>query len=172
MSGDILLRVELHNEEQARAILTSTAHPWIKDQLRQGRELVLEARLLDDAITEAQRGYLHGVVLTEAALYGRSRGRQFEMKVWKEMFREELLGYKDVTYINPRTGRMRRKKERVSTEDLGVRGMAEYIDKVTAILATEFNVVVSEPLPAHLRPGRRKAKNETIDADGVITETA
>lgn len=172
--SDILLRLELHNPQQAHAELAQRAWPWVKEQTGYGRALVAEFRLLDDAITEAQRGYLHGVVLTEAALYAHPRGCQYEMKVWKEYFRSELLGFKVVTSINPLTGKKHRRRVRISTEDLGVRGLAEYIDKVIAILATDFGVVVSEPLPAHLRPGRRKAPatREHIDADtGEITET-
>jgi len=171
VSGEILYRCELHDAEQGHEVMAKRAWPWAKEQLRQGRELVGEFRLLDDDITDAQRGYLHGVVLTEAALYARPRGFQYEMKVWKEYFRAEILGFKVVTSINPLTGKKLRRRVRISTEDLGVRGLADYIDKVIAILATDFNVVVSEPLPAHLRPGRRKAKSEIIDAEtGEILE--
>ena len=70
---------------------------------------------------------------------------------------------------NPLTGKKVRRRERVSTEDLGVRRMAAYIDEVIAFAATELGVVVSEPLPPELRPGR--AKKERIDADtGEILE--
>ena len=51
--SDILLRAELHEPEQAHKALAGYVWPWAKEQLRQGRELVLEARLLDDDITEA-----------------------------------------------------------------------------------------------------------------------
>lgn len=162
--SDILLRVELHTVEQTRAALQSTVHPWLRQQLEQGRELVLEARLLDDAITQEQRGYLHAVVLTEIAQFARPGGQQFDMKTWKEHFRAEFLGFKVVTSINPLTGKKSRKRHRISTEDLGVRKLAEYIDRVIAFAATDLGVTVSEPLPPHLRPGRRKAK-ETIDED-------
>jgi sugar phosphate isomerase/epimerase len=145
----------------------------VKDQLRQGRELVAEYRLLDDAITEAQRGYLHGVVLTEIAQFARPNGQQYPMKVWKEHFRSEFLGFDVVTCINPFTGRKSRRRVRVSTEDLGVRRMAEYIDRVIAFAATELGVVVSQPLPPELRPQRRHRKQETVDADtGEILEVA
>lgn len=51
---DLLHRVELHDPEQGRAVLTRSMLPWIGEQLKQGRELVLEARLLEDDITEAR----------------------------------------------------------------------------------------------------------------------
>ena len=65
---DILFRAELHTPEQARAILARQALPWVGEQLKQGRELVAEFRLLDDDITDKQRAYLHAVVLAEIAL--------------------------------------------------------------------------------------------------------
>lgn len=176
---DILLRVELHTQDQARAVLKAHALPWVGEQLKQGRELVAEFRLLDDAITEAQRGYLHGVVLTEIALYARPNGQQFPMKVWKEWFRERLLPDRRLTSIDPMSGKKRRRRVRVSTEDLGVRRLAEYIDQVIAIAATELGVVVSQPLPPELRHTRKPKQVEApkkllnVNADtGEILETA
>ena len=127
---DILFRAELHNPEQARAILARQALPWVGEQLKQGRELVAEFRLLDDDITDKQRAYLHGVVLTEIALQARPDGQRFDMKVWKEFLRDKFLGFKTVTHKNPLTGKKVRRRERVSTEDLGVRRMAEIARKL------------------------------------------
>lgn len=172
---DILLRCELRDADQARSILKVHALPWVGEQLKAGRELVAEFRLLDDDITEAQRGFLHGVVLTEIALYARPGGQQFPMKVWKEHFRSTLLPNKRVTSTNPITGRKSRRSVRVSTEELGVRRLARYIDQVIAIAADELGVVVSEPLPAHLRPqrARRISATETVDeSTGEITQGA
>lgn len=169
--SDILHRVELHNAEQGREVLIKHALPWVGEQLRQGRALVAEFRLLDDAITEAQRGYLHGVVLTEIALYGRANGEQYPMKVWKEYFRERLLPDRRLTSVNPFTGKKSRRRVRVSTEDLGVRRLAKYIDEVIAIAADELGVVVSEPMPPNLRPQRRQKLAANIDQDtGEILE--
>jgi hypothetical protein len=171
--SEILMRVELHNPQQAHAALSGQAWPWVKAQTIAGRELVAEFRLLDDAITEQQRAYYHGVVLTEIAAFARPNGQQFPLKVWKEHFRAEFLGFKVVTAINPITGRKSRRRVRVSTEDLGVRGYADLIDKVIAFAATELGVTVSEPLPEHLRGTRAKPKRETVDAEtGEITTEA
>ncbi len=173
--NDILLRAEFHTPEQGHQTLAGYVWPWAKEQLRQGRELVAEFRLLDDDITQRQRGYLHGVVLTEIALYARPGGVRHDMKTWKEYFRSEWLGFKVVTSINPLTGRKSRRRVRVSTEDLGIRAMAEYIDRVIAFAATELGVTVSEPLPPELRPGRRKqltAKDRADRETGEIMEGA
>jgi hypothetical protein len=173
--SDILYRAELRTQDQARELLRRESLPWIGAQLAQGRELAMEVRLLEDAITEAQRGYLHAVVLTEIAQFARANGgQQFPMAVWKEWYRSEFLGFKVVTSINPFTGKKVRRRVRISTEDLGVRGMIDYIDRVIAHASTELGVTVSEPLPPHLRPQRRRAQavaEGDVDAEtGEILE--
>lgn len=172
--SDILMRVELHNPAQAKETLARYTLPWVGEQLKVGRELVAEFRLLDDAISDAQRAYLHAVVLTEIALYEKVSGKRYAMAVWKEHFRKELLPDRRLTSINPFTGKKSRRRVRQSTEKLGVKGMADYIDKVIAIAAMELGVVVSEPMPAHLRPQRRAKMTETVDQDTgeVMTESA
>lgn len=169
---DVLYRAELRTPEQARAVLARQALPWIGEQLQQGRELVAEFRLLDDAITNEQRGYLHGVVFRDIAQQARVNGQQFDKATWKEWYRSEFLGFDVVTHIDPFTGRKLRRRVRKSTEDLGVRGMIDYIDRVIAHASTELGVTVSEPLPPHLRPQRRaKQKNEHVDPEtGEVLE--
>jgi hypothetical protein len=155
---ELLHRVVLRTVDQGREVMARNFLPWVGEQLRQDRELVIEARLLDDDVTDKQRAYLHGVVLAEIAQFARPGGVQHDMKTWKEYFRSEWLGFNVVTSVNPLTGRKVRRRVRVSTEDLGVRAMAEYIDRIIAFAATELGVQVSEPLPPELRPQRRRAR--------------
>jgi hypothetical protein len=108
------------------------------------------------------------VVLTEIAQGIVVEGVRHPMHVWKEFLRDKFLGFKVVTAINPLTGRKSRRRVRISTEDLGVRGMANYIDQCCAF-AAEYGVTVSEPLPPELRPQRRRAK--AIEAGNVDAET-
>ena len=172
--SEILYRAELHHAEQARIALSKGVLPWIGQQLEQGRELVMEVRLLDDDITQKQRGYLHAVVLTEIAHGIVIEGVRHPMAVWKEFLRDKFLGFRVVTAINPLTGRKLRRRARISTEDLGVRGMANYIDQCCAF-AAEYGVTISEPLPPELRPQRRRARAieaGRVDADGVILDEA
>ncbi len=176
MSDDaILYRCELHEPEQARKVLKDRALPWIGEQLAQGRELVLEARLLEDDITQRQRAYFHAVVIEEFHLYARPNGEQFPREVWKRFLKEKFLGFKDVTSIDPMTGKRRRLRHRVSTESLGIRGYAKFIDECIAFAATDCGFEVSEPLPPELRGTRARAKaieHGNVDADtGEILET-
>jgi hypothetical protein len=175
---DILHRVELHGTDQGREVMVRNFLPWCGEQLKQGRELVIEARLLDDDITDKQRGYLHGGVLTQISKEAVANGQHFPMEVWKEWYRATLLGFKVVTSIDPFTLKKKRKRVRISTEDLGVRGMAEYIDRVIAHASTEQvdkngdNLTIRPPLTKEVRDAmRRYAKREWVDEEtGEVME--
>ena len=161
---DILLHFQWHTAEQAKEDLKARVLPWIGEQLGRGCGLSGAIGEYEADITLKQRAFLHGVVLTEIAQYARPGDQQFPMPVWKEHFRAEFLGFKVVTSINPLTGRKHRRRQRVSTEDLGIRAMAEYIDRIIAYAATELGVEVSEPLPPELR-GKRKRDRAPVDQD-------
>jgi hypothetical protein len=176
---EILHRVVLHDTEQGRAVLTGNMLPWIGEQLAQHRELVLEARLLDDDITDKQRGYLHAGVLTQISQEAVVNGQRFPMEVWKEHYRSQFLGFKVVTTINPFTNRKSRRRIRISTEDLGVKGMAQYIDRIIADASTVLvdkngdHLTIRPPLTKDVRDAMKKyAKREWIDPEtGEIHET-
>ena len=80
------------------------------------------------------------MVLKTIAQQARPNGVQFPLAVWKEHFRAEYLGHKTVTTKNPLTGKKVRRRQRVSTEDLGVKGYSQLIDRVSAFAATELGV--------------------------------
>lgn len=138
--SDVLMRATWHNAQQGRQHCKAVFLPWCGEQLKSGRSLVVEARLYEDAKTDRQRAYYHGVVLTTIAKQAKSNNQQYPMPVWKEYFRNEYLGHKTVTTINPMTGKKSRRRIRISTEDLGVRAYSNLIDRVTAFAATELNV--------------------------------
>jgi hypothetical protein len=172
--SEILLRVELHNAQQAHQALSSEAWPFVKGNTMAGRRLVAEFRLLDDAITEEQRGYLHAGVLTQISREAAVNGQRFPMATWKEFYRDRFLGFKVVTCINPLNGRKSRRRIRNSTEDLGVKGMAEYIDRVIAHASTDLGLTINPPLTRAVRDSmKRYAKREWVDEEtGEITEAA
>ena len=131
--------ITLQNEVQGHAAVKAVWN-WAKAQLSAGRPVDLEARLHEDAKTDKQRRYLHGYVLMTIARQAAPGGQRFDMRTWKEHFRAEFLGFKTVTTKNPMTGKKVRRRVRVSTEDLGVKGYSEYIERVTAFAATELAV--------------------------------
>ena len=138
--SDVLMRATWHNAQQGSQHCKAVFLPWCGEQLKSGRSLVVEARLYEDAKTDRQRAYYHGVVLTTIAKQAKSNNQQYPMPVWKEYFRNEYLGHKTVTTINPMTGKKSRRRMRISTEDLGVRAYGNLIDRVTAFAATELGV--------------------------------
>lgn len=139
MSGSAL-HLLWRDAEQARQSLNQSLAPWCKKQWEAGHALELEVRLHEDAKTDRQRKYYHGVVLRTIAAQARPHGQQFSMEVWKEHFRATYLGFKTLTTRNPLTGKKVRRRLRVSTEDLGVKGYSDLIERVTAFAATELGV--------------------------------
>lgn len=123
-------------EQQFKGVLL----PWCQEMWKRGMPLDIEVRLHEDAKTDGQRRYYHGVVLKEIAQQARIDGKAFPLSVWKEHFRNEYLGFKTVTHINPITGKKSRRRERQSTEGLGVRGYAKLIERVTAFAVVELDV--------------------------------
>ena len=136
--------ITLINEVQGHIVLSKTIWPWCKSQLSAQRQVVIEARLAEDCKTDKQRKFLHGYILMTIAQQAAPNGVKFPMQVWKEHFRSEFLGFKTVTTKNPLTGKKLRRRVRVSTEDLGVKGYSEYIDRVAAFAAVELAVEFME----------------------------
>jgi hypothetical protein len=50
-----------------------------------------------------------------------------------------------VVIKDPMTGKRKRRKVRISTEDLGVKAYSKLIDQVTAFACTELGVLFSVP---------------------------
>lgn len=138
--SDIALYATWTDPQQARQNLTGIVLPWVKQQMDAGRRLALEIRLDEDAKTDRQRRYYHGVVLKQIAQQAQPNGQRFSLATWKEHFRKEFLGFKTVTYINPITGKKHRRRVRISTEDLGVKAYNELIERVTSYAAVELGV--------------------------------
>ncbi|MDP3351833.1 MAG: hypothetical protein Q8S92_22845 [Hydrogenophaga sp.] len=132
--------IALINPVQAHAALNKVAWPWIKAMTGAGHKLVLEVRLAEDVKTDKQRRYLHGFVFKTIAEQAVVHGEKYPLKVWKEWYRGEFLGFKTVTYRNPITGKKSRRRERQSTEQLGVKGYRDYIERVLAHATTELGV--------------------------------
>lgn len=129
----------LREPDQARHLLRGAWPRW-QEALQSGQPLDVEVRLHEDAKTDRQRRYYHGVVLKTIAQQARPNGEAFPMPVWKEHFRKTVLGFKTVTTRNPMTGKKCRQRVRVSSEDLGVKGYSRLIDTVSAFAATELGV--------------------------------
>ena len=138
--SDLSLTVILRNAEQAAMAIRNVAAPKCREIWATGQLVEATFRTHEDAKTDRQRAYYHGVVLKTIAQQARPNGQQYPMAVWKEHFRAEYLGHKTVTTKNPMTGKKTRRRVRVSTEELGVKGYSQLIDRVSAFAATELGV--------------------------------
>lgn len=168
--NQLALTVEMNDPQQGYEALVKLIWPHLKSNLIAGRRMVATVEPYEDAKTDEQRGYYHGVVLEHIAEHGRANGQQFPMPMWKEYFRAKYLGFKVRTYRDPMTGKKVRRRERISTEDLGVKGYANLIDKVIAFASVDLGLTIPEPVKPLPKPSRGK---EVIDADtGEILEGA
>lgn len=138
--SNLSLSVIWTDPQQAGASLSGMIVPWAKPLLLAGHRLEVEIRAAEDAKSDRQRKYYHGVMLKQIAAQAVVNGQRFPLAVWKEHFRKEFLGFKTVTYVNPLTGKKHRRRDRRSTEALGVKGYAMLIERVTAFAAMELGV--------------------------------
>jgi hypothetical protein len=137
------LTVQWIDPEQAGVNFSRVVKPWCHEQWKAGRRIAVRLCELEDDKSDRQRRYYHGVILTEIADQARANGVQYPMPVWKEFFREKFLGYRTVGYVNPLTGRKSRRRQRISTEDLGVKAYSRLIEQVTAFAVTDLGVQFS-----------------------------
>lgn len=138
--SELYVRAVWCSRDQANAHFKQMLKPWCSAMLSAGHRLQIEVRLYEDAKTDRQRGYYHGVVLKQIALQARPGGATHSLAVWKEYFRAEYLGFRTTTFKNPITGKKSRRRVRISTEDLGVKGYGTLIDRVSAFAAAELGV--------------------------------
>jgi len=141
--GERMTGARIHlsaNPVEAHKTLSDQVWKQVKALAMDGHATVVEIRIAEDCKTDKQRRYLHGCVLLNIAMQADVNGQKFPMCVWKEHFRAEFLGFKTRTHKNPITGKKVRRRERVSTEDLGVKGYNEYIERVTAFAVTDLGV--------------------------------
>jgi hypothetical protein len=135
------LHITFIDPEQSKKAIMGQIAPYCKAQWAQGVErLSVTVQPQEDELSDRQRRYYHGVILTQIAEQARGNGQSFPMKVWKEHFREVYVGYKWVALIDPMTGKKKRRKVRVSSEDFGVRRYSKLIEQVTAFAVTDLGV--------------------------------
>lgn len=165
------LTVTFLNPDQAKQAIHGVIAPFCRGQWAQGVErLTVTVEPEDDAKTVQQDRYLWGVVYKEISELGQLAGQKYSPEAYHELMKR--------LYLPRRVKRVHvagRKRAVVTTTigttvGIGIARMAAFIDDVIAFAATECGVVVSEPLPPHLRPQRR-AKREVVDQEtGEVME--
>jgi hypothetical protein len=142
--SQIALHTVFINPEQAKKAIAGQIAPYCKQLWAQGVErIAVTLQPEEDAKSARQRRYYHGVVLKEISEQATSSGQKFAIAVWKEYFRDKYLGYDWEHYIELKTQKKRRRKVRLSTEDLGVKAYSKLIEQVTAEAVTDLGVQFS-----------------------------
>ena len=140
-----MLELTLTGADQARALVVKQFLPFIGALIDAGKRVSITAQEEEDAKSIQQRKYYHRYVLVEIAEQAKVNGEPFAMPVWKDYFREKYVGYRWVVMLDPYTKKKKRRKVRISTEDLGIKAYSKLIDQVTAFAATELDVFFSCP---------------------------
>jgi hypothetical protein len=154
-----LARVTLHNPVQGHK---AYCHLWQTAKAHLTAERKVDVVFLDheDDLTDKQRAYYHGYVLTVIAQQVKANGQRYPMHVWKEYYRKKYLGFKTKTCTDPITGKKYRTRIRQSTEGLGVRGYSTLIERVTSHAGTEFGVMFPVKLSEWVDPETGEVRND------------
>lgn len=144
--NDILDRVVTTKEGAHDA--ARQAYSFAQTLLMNEKPVRIRCEEWEDDIGTRQRNFLHGVVLRQISeQVVMPDGTRYVMATWKEFNRARFLGDRWESYEIPgqftKTGKpvKKRRKVRVSTEELGARAYSEYIDKVIDNAVMDWNVV-------------------------------
>jgi hypothetical protein len=143
--SEYAFQATLTGPDQGREVVRGQLLPFIGKLIDAGKRVAVTAMEEEDSKSIRQRKYYHRYVLFEIAEQAKVNGEKFAMPVWKEHFRELYVGSTWKVYKDPMTGRKKRRKVRISTEDLSVKAYSKLIDQVTSFAATELNVTFSVP---------------------------
>jgi len=128
--SDSTLTLELHNRQQAWAVITSHLYPFLKRWLTDGRMLVLTCKLRKRTSKQNRRYWGNGVLaqIAEQATVG---WRLFTAEVWHEQFKRDFIGV--IELPNGQVVGM-------SSTELSTAEFSEFCTKVEAYAATELGV--------------------------------
>jgi hypothetical protein len=123
----------------------------------------------NEDVTTKQRGFFHACVLPQIAAQAVVNGERFAADVWKEHLRRMFLPDKFVMRRLPGAKRATPLRVRVSTEDLGIRGYSEHIDRVIAYATTDLGVIFEfdrqeREAVRYRRPTRKPKQQEEATA--------
>ena len=130
--------------DQAKAALLGQIGPYCREQWARGvQRLSVRIEPEEDSKSIQQRKYLHGVIYKEIAEQATINGQKFDMPVWKRYLQDRFIGHKWEVLKDPMTGKKKRRKVRVRSEDLGIRAYSKLIEEVTAFASTDLDVSFS-----------------------------
>lgn len=129
MSGNTLT-IELHNRQQAWAVIKDQLYPFLKQWLTDSRRLVMTVGPRKRTKPQNRRYWGRGV-LAQIAEQATVNGRLFSAETWHRQFKRQFIGL-----IELPNGEFDGK----SSADLNTAEFCEFCDKVEAYAATELGV--------------------------------
>lgn len=134
-------RATLRTAEGAREHFINAMN-LARTMLDNGEQVLLSVTVALEPVGVQQRKFLHGPVLTQISEQVRVAGERFTTDIWKEYFRRLILEREPEYEMVKLPGAKRATPRRVrkSTEKLGVREYAKFIDEVIDTAVAEFNV--------------------------------
>jgi hypothetical protein len=131
MTDETTLTLELHNRQQAWAIMGSQLFPFLKRWLQAENRLVLTVGPRKRTKPQNKRYWGNGV-LAQIAAQATVNGRLYSAEVWHEQFKRQFIGFDELP-----NGQVIGK----SSTKLNTAEFCEFCDKVEAYAATELSVV-------------------------------
>ena len=131
------LHLELHNRQQAWAIIQAQLFPFLKSTLQDGKRYVLTVALRKRTPAQNSRYWGKGV-LAQIAEQATVNGRLFDAKSWHELFKRKFIGVVELP-----DGSV----QGMSSKKLNTAEFSEFCTKVEAYAASELGVTFYDLAP-------------------------
>jgi len=131
------LELELHNRQQAWAVIKDQLYPFLKTALQNGKRYVLTVKLRKRTSKQNRRYWGNGV-LAQIAQQATVNGKLFDAETWHELFKRMFIGVTELP-----DGSVIGK----SSAGLTTAEFCEFCDKVEAYAATALGVTFYDLLP-------------------------
>ena len=136
--SDTSLTIELHNRQQAWAVIKDQLYPFLKQWLQDGRRLVLTCGPRKRTKLQNARYWGKGV-LAQIAEQATVNGRLYSAEVWHEQFKRDHIGV-----IQLPSGQV----VGMSSADLNTTEFSLFCTKVESYAASELGVTFYDLQPA------------------------
>lgn len=131
------LQLELHNRQQAWAIIQSQLFPFLKSVLHSGGRWVLTVTRMKRTSRQNRRYWGRGV-LAQIAEQATVNGRLYSADVWHEQFKRMFIGVDEL----PDGSVIGKSSTRLTTVEF-----SQFCDEVEAYAASELGVTFYDLLP-------------------------
>ena len=131
------IHLELHNRQQAWAIIQAQLFPFLKSTLQDGKRYVLTVALRKRTPAQNRRYWGKGV-LAQIAEQATVNGRLFDAESWHELFKRKFIGVVELP-----DGSV----QGMSSTVLNTAEFSEFCTKVEAYAASELGVTFYDLAP-------------------------